>query len=82
MCERGNTCDTYAAEIIPSTLAFIKSVSEIAHKLFVQDYGLFPLCHGDFGHDNIIVDDEYCILGVIDWETSFADPGKCLKISP
>lgn len=34
----------------------------------------FPLCSGDFGHNNIIVDDEYRIVGLIDGEMAFAGP--------
>ena len=32
------------------------------------------MCHGDFGHNNMIFDDNYQLLGVIDWETAFAAP--------
>ena len=39
-----------------------------------RDHGPFPLCHGDFGHNNVIVDDKYHVLGVIDWESAFAGP--------
>ena len=34
----------------------------------------FRLIHLDFGHNNIIVDDEFNVLGVIDWEKSFVGP--------
>jgi aminoglycoside phosphotransferase (APT) family kinase protein len=37
----------------------------------VQDKGPFPLCHGDFGHNNMVFDDEYNLLGVIDWEAAY-----------
>lgn len=64
----------YAAEIIPSVSSFPRSISKLASRLSVRDQGPFPLCHGDFGHNNIIVDDRYRVLGVIDWETAFAGP--------
>ncbi|TVY25150.1 hypothetical protein LHYA1_G006488 [Lachnellula hyalina] len=64
----------YAEEILPSVSLFTKSITKIAERLSVRDKGPFPLCHGDFGHNNIIVDDEYRILGVIDWEGAFAGP--------
>jgi hypothetical protein len=35
------------------------------------DKGPFRLIHPDFGHNNIIVDDDFNILGVIDWEKAF-----------
>ena len=64
----------YAAEIVPSVSSFTKSIDQLADKLSIRDKGPFPLCHGDFGHNNIIVDDEYHVLGVIDLESSFAGP--------
>lgn len=67
-------CSPYAANIIPSVSSFAKSIGKLADTLFARDHGPFPLCHGDFGHNNIIVDDKYHILGVIDWEMAFAGP--------
>lgn len=64
----------YAAEIVPGISSFPKSIANLANRLSVCDQGPFPLCHGDFGHNNVIVDDSYHILGVIDWETAFAGP--------
>ena len=64
----------YAAEIIPSIASFTKSINKLADRLSVHDHGPFPLCHGDFGHNNIIIDNKYRVLGVIDWETAFAGP--------
>lgn len=64
----------YAAEIIPSVTSFTESIKKLASRLSVRDHGPFPLCHGDFGHNNVVVDDKYHILGVIDWETAFAGP--------
>ncbi|TGO17247.1 hypothetical protein BTUL_0019g00370 [Botrytis tulipae] len=64
----------YAAEIIPRVVSFPAAVSKIASKPSVRDNGPFPLCHGDFGHNNIIVDDKYRIVGLIDWEMAFAGP--------
>ncbi|KAF8850550.1 hypothetical protein BDZ45DRAFT_769962 [Acephala macrosclerotiorum] len=63
-----------AAEIIPSVTSFPKSINKLAGRLSVHDHGPFPLCHGDFGHNNVIVDDKYHVLGIIDWETAFAGP--------
>ncbi|RDL40811.1 uncharacterized protein BP5553_00790 [Venustampulla echinocandica] len=64
----------YATEIIPSVASFAESISKLASSLFTHDHGPFPLCHGDFGHINIIVDDKYHVLGMIDWEAAFAGP--------
>lgn len=43
------------------------------------DKGPFPLRHVDFGHNNIIVDDEWNILGVIDWEYAIAAPWEMVS---
>ncbi|VUC23493.1 unnamed protein product [Clonostachys rosea] len=68
-------CGPYADEIVPSVASFKKSVADIAKMISIAyDKGPFPLCHGDFGHNNIIVDNKYHILGVIDWESAFAGP--------
>ncbi|KAK0367855.1 hypothetical protein CLIM01_14789 [Colletotrichum limetticola] len=72
----------YADEIIPSVSSFPKSISNLASKLSARDHGPFPLCHGDFGHNNIIVDDEYRVLGLIDWEASFAGPWEMFADFP
>lgn len=61
-------------ELLSSTSRFKSLVSSSAERLSVRDRGPFPLCHGDFGHNNIIFDDNYQLLGVIDWETAFAGP--------
>ncbi|KAK1242846.1 hypothetical protein MKX08_005658 [Trichoderma sp. CBMAI-0020] len=67
-------CGPHAAEIIPSVLSFAKSIGKLADTLSARDHGPFPLCHGYFGQNNIVVDDNYNILGVIDWEMAFAAP--------
>lgn len=64
----------YANEMVPSVSSFPESISRLASRLSARDHGPFPLCHGDFGHNNTIVDDDYHILGVIGWETAFAGP--------
>lgn len=64
----------YADEILNSLSTFRKWVNDNAECLSVNNTGPFPLCHGDFGHNNIVFDDRYRLLGVIDWETAFAGP--------
>ncbi|TDZ15457.1 hypothetical protein Cob_v011643 [Colletotrichum orbiculare MAFF 240422] len=72
----------YADDIIPSVSSFPKSIGDLAPKLSARDHGPFPLCHGDFGHNNIIVDDEYRVLGLIDWEASFSAPWEIFADFP
>ncbi|RKK89688.1 hypothetical protein BFJ68_g16646 [Fusarium oxysporum] len=64
----------HADDIAYSTSLFPQTIKKLADKLSVCDHGPFPICHGDFGHNNIIVDDNYKVLGVIDWEGAFAAP--------
>lgn len=63
-----------ADELSFSASSFRSLVRAFAGKLSVQDKGPFPLCHGDFGHNNMVFDDNYNLLGVIDWEAAFAGP--------
>ncbi|KAJ6092777.1 hypothetical protein N7486_008066 [Penicillium sp. IBT 16267x] len=63
-----------ADELSFSASSFISLVKAFAGSLSVQDRGPFPLCHGDFGHNNMVFDDKYNLLGVIDWEAAYAGP--------
>ncbi|CAG8897234.1 unnamed protein product [Penicillium egyptiacum] len=63
-----------ADELSSSASSFRSSVGTSAESLSVRNRGPFPLYHGDFGHSNMIFDDEYKLLGVIDWEAAFAGP--------
>lgn len=68
-------CGPHAEEVLSTTTAFPLEISRCANRLAaIADRGPFPLCHVDFGHNNIIVDNEYNILGVIDWEHAFSSP--------
>lgn len=64
----------YADELMASASLFKTLVSDFAESLSVRNNGPFPLCHGDFGHNNMVFDDNYRLLGVIDWEFAFAGP--------
>ncbi|KAF4417969.1 protein kinase-like (PK-like) protein [Fusarium austroafricanum] len=64
----------FADEIACSTALFLPTIKKLADKLSVHNHGPFPIYHGDFGHNNVIVDDDYRVLGVIDWEGAFAGP--------
>ncbi|RAK94811.1 phosphotransferase family protein [Aspergillus ibericus CBS 121593] len=43
-----------------------------ADELSVNNTCPFGLYHGDFGHANVVFDDNYRMLGVIDWELAYA----------
>jgi hypothetical protein len=64
----------FADEILSSGSTFRKLLHDNAEWLSAENTGPFPLCHGDFGHNNIVFDDKYRLLGVIDWESAFAGP--------
>ncbi|KAE8144258.1 hypothetical protein BDV25DRAFT_134827 [Aspergillus avenaceus] len=72
----GGPFNTAADEILPSAEDFKSLVHGNAERLSSNNMGPFPLCHGDFGHKNIVFDDKYRLLGVIDWETAFAGPSE------
>jgi hypothetical protein len=59
----------YADEIMHAVRTFPTSVSDLAEELSTRDHGPFPLCHGDLGHNKIVVDD-----AMIDWEMACAVP--------
>lgn len=67
-----------------SVSSFPGSISQLASRLSVLSTAAhFPFCHGDVGHNNIIVDDETeHIIGVIDWETAFAGPWEMVADFP
>lgn len=66
----------FADEILSGISQFPSGIRRFANKvaLSASNNGPFPFCHGDFGHNNIVVNDEYDVLSVIDWEMSYAGP--------
>lgn len=67
-------CGSHAAELVPSIESFPTQLAVLANRLSKFDKGPFPLVHGDFGHNNIVMNGDYQIIGVIDWEMAFAAP--------
>ena len=68
-------CGDLADEVRASTLGFPAKVAELATTTIpTRNQGPFPLLHPDFGHNNIVVDDNYHVLGVIDWEHASSMP--------
>ena len=53
---------------------FPPKVGELAFKITAGDQGPCPLFHVDLGHKNIVVDDNYNVIGVIDWEHAYSVP--------
>ena len=61
-------------EMEASIAKFPPRIKALAAKIPLRDSGPFPLVHDDSGHHNIVVDDDYNILGVIDWENASSMP--------
>jgi len=47
-----------------------------------DDRGPFRLVHGDFGDNNMLVDEKSNLLSVIDWEKSFVGPAEMAASFP
>lgn len=52
--------------------------------MIVEDFihGPFPLCHTDLHFNNILIDDDYNITGIIDWSDAQTVPLERFLISP
>jgi Choline/ethanolamine kinase len=59
-----------------ATSDFPSRIAAIASMISENDNGPFRLIHPDFGHNNIIVDDDFNMLSVIDWEYSIVGPSE------
>ncbi|KAF2816794.1 uncharacterized protein BDZ99DRAFT_504780 [Mytilinidion resinicola] len=62
------------AQMPASIEAFRAAIIELAGKISVCDKGSFPIWHNDCGNNNIIMDDNFRVLGVVDWEMAYAAP--------
>ena len=57
-----------AEEMISILSAFPHQIRALADQLSATNDGPFPLCHTDFLHSNIMVDEsDFTVTGVIDW---------------
>ncbi|KAE8312517.1 hypothetical protein BDV41DRAFT_565102 [Aspergillus transmontanensis] len=59
----GDAAGSFVDELSISSLAFNALMNDMVEELSKSDEGPFPLCHGDFGHNNMIFDDNYLLLG-------------------
>ncbi|KAI0472818.1 kinase-like domain-containing protein [Xylariaceae sp. FL0804] len=57
-----------AEQVLTAITEFPSRIRAWASQLSHEDDGPFPLCHTDFLHSNIIVDERFKVLGIIDWE--------------
>jgi Phosphotransferase enzyme family len=61
---------------------FLGNMAKAAGKLSKYSRGPFSLCHPDFGNHNILVDNEYNILSIIDWGTAKVLPFEFSGVFP
>jgi len=61
---------------------FPSRVDEVSSFISEYNNGPFRLIHGDFSQHNIIVDDDFNMLAVIDWEKSFVGPSEMAACFP
>ena len=71
-------CGEYYDDVMAQIEDFPYKLEELAASIPMQDHGPFPLFHKDFGHNNIVVDDAYNVLGVINWEDASSVPWECV----
>ncbi|KAK2765420.1 hypothetical protein FQN54_008268 [Arachnomyces sp. PD_36] len=73
------TCGDLATRVSTSVAEFPRKISEMASQFCLQDNGPFVLCRPQFGHTDIVVNDSYKILGVIDWEDTISAPWETVE---
>ena len=58
---------------------FPSQIKAIAGRLSTSNNGPFPLCHDEFLHSNIMVDeDSFDVTGIIDWEGACTAPWELI----
>jgi hypothetical protein len=65
-------------EILSSIRVFPSQIKKLANTYCFQE-GPFPLFHGDLFKSNIIIDSDYNILSVIDWEDAIVVPWEMVE---
>ncbi|KAK8859544.1 protein kinase-like protein [Apiospora arundinis] len=61
-------------EILRAIHEFPSQIKAMSSRLSQTDRGPFPLCHGDFLHSNMIVNEDFELAAVIDWESASTYP--------
>ncbi|RDA87745.1 hypothetical protein CP532_1778 [Ophiocordyceps camponoti-leonardi (nom. inval.)] len=67
------------SRILTSIEAFPNQLASSAADLITHDDGPFPITHADFFHSNIIVDSDFNIQSVIDWEDACTMPWELVE---
>ncbi|KAF2809235.1 uncharacterized protein BDZ99DRAFT_464016 [Mytilinidion resinicola] len=72
----------YGDVLVESAKHFPAAIQELAPKISARDSGPFPIHHPDFGTWNILVDDNFKVVGIIDWDAAFAAPWEAFAQFP
>lgn len=72
-------CGPNGDEIAASVEEFPAMIRRMASMPLFRNDGPFPLYHVDFGLHNIVVNDVYKVLGIIDWEHAFVAPWQVVN---
>jgi len=64
------------------TSDFISRIERVSPLISKHNDGPFRLVHPHFGHQNVIVDDDFNILAVISWQKSFVGPAEMTATFP
>ncbi|KAK3997965.1 hypothetical protein QBC44DRAFT_376395 [Cladorrhinum sp. PSN332] len=76
MMQRGPISADRMAAIIEQ---FPSQIKAMASRLSTRNNGPFPLCHDDFLHSNIMVDENsFNVTGIIDWEGACTVPWELI----
>lgn len=68
----------HAKEIRASVHEFSKRMTKMAKALPAYNEGPFPLVHGDLNSFKVLVDDDYHIVALIDFETTHTCPWEAI----
>ncbi|CAG8900548.1 unnamed protein product [Penicillium egyptiacum] len=71
--------EEYKDDVVKSTAGFPPRIKEQRFDTTVRNEGPFPLRHTDSLHSNVIVDTEFNVLSIIDWEHAGTVPWERLE---
>ncbi|KAI0102272.1 hypothetical protein GGR51DRAFT_527686 [Nemania sp. FL0031] len=63
-----------AQRVLAAIDVFPSRTKAAARRISCNNYGPFLICHADFPHSNIAVDENFEVLGIIDWESACTFP--------
>lgn len=65
-------------EVLQAVMEFPSQIRAMASRLSQHNDGPFPLCHRDFIHSNMIVNEAFDVIAVIDWEGACTLPQELI----